>query len=62
MMIKMKMIIEKKNVEIVVPIRHLSNFWKTLDIPLINFEISLVLIWPENCVLTDIVTQAPVPE
>ena len=29
---------------------------------MIDFEIRLVLIWPENCVLTDIVTQASVPE
>ena len=42
----------KQNVKIVVPLKHLSNFQKTLDIPLINCEISLVLTWSENCVLT----------
>ena len=42
----------KQNVKIVVPLKHLSKFQKTLDIPLINCEISLVLTWSENCVLT----------
>ena len=27
-----------KKVEIAVPLKHLSNFWKTLDIPLINVK------------------------
>ena len=26
----------KKNLEIVVPLKHLNNFWRTLNIPLIN--------------------------
>ena len=47
----------KKNLEIVVPLKHLSNFWRTLDMPLINCEVSLTLTWSENCVLTDITTQ-----
>ena len=42
----------KQNVKSVVPLKHLSEFQKTLDIPLINCEISLVLTWSENCVLT----------
>ena len=33
----------KKNLNIVVPSKHLSNFWKTLDIPLINCEVTLIL-------------------
>ena len=48
----------KKNLEIVVPLKHLSNFWRTLDMPLINCEVSLTSTWSENCVLTDITTQA----
>ena len=47
----------KKNLEIVVPLKHLSNFWRTLDMPLINCEVSLTLTWSENCILTDITTQ-----
>ena len=46
-----------KNIDIVVPLKYLSNFWKTLDIPLINCEVSLILAWSENCVLTDTETR-----
>ena len=42
----------EKEVEIVVPLRHLSNFWITLDIPLINCEMNLILTWSGNCVMT----------
>ena len=34
------------------PLKNVSNFWRTLDIPLINFEVSLTLTWYEKCVLT----------
>ena len=43
-----------KKVEIAVPLKHLSNFWKTLDIPLISCEVSLGLSWPANCVITSL--------
>ena len=33
-------------------LKYLSTFWKRLDIPLINFEINLILIWSKNCVKT----------
>ena len=33
----------KKNIEIMVPLKHLSNFWRTLEMPLINGEINLIL-------------------
>ena len=42
----------KKEVEIVVPLKYLSNFWTTLHMPLINCEASLTLKWSENCVIT----------
>ena len=32
-----------KKAEIAVPLKHLSNFWKTLGIPLVNCEVSLAL-------------------
>ena len=32
-----------KNVEIIVLLKYLSNFWRTLDIPLINCEVNLEL-------------------
>ena len=34
-----------------VPLRYLSNFWGTLEMPLINCEITLDLNWSENCVI-----------
>ena len=47
----------KRNLEIVVPLKYLSNFWRTLDMPLINCEVSLTLTWSENCLLTNITTE-----
>ena len=47
----------KKNLEIAVPWKYLSNFWRSLYMPLINCEVSLTLTWSENCVLTNITTQ-----
>ena len=41
----------KNDVKIVVPLKHLSNFWRSLNKPLINCEIELILTWFENCVL-----------
>ena len=43
---------EKEDIKIVVLLKYLSNFWKTLNIPLISCEIYLNLIWYKNCVLT----------
>ena len=33
----------EKYVEIMVPLKYLSNFWSTLEMPLINSEVSLIL-------------------
>ena len=35
----------KNESEIVVRLKHLSNFWRTLNIPWINCEIELILTW-----------------
>ena len=43
----------KNDVKVVVPLKHLSNFWRHLDIPLINCEVELILTWFKNCVLID---------
>ena len=34
-----------KDVEIMVPLKYLSNFWRTLEVPLINCEVNLILTW-----------------
>ena len=45
---------EKKGVKIVVPLKYLSNFWRSLEIPLINCKVELSLRWYENCVLSNV--------
>ena len=40
-----------KNVEIIVPQKYVSNFWRTLEMPLINCDINLILTWSTNCVI-----------
>ena len=42
-----------KDVEIIVLSKYLSNFWRTLEIPLINCEINLILTWSSTCVFTN---------
>ena len=39
------------NLEIAIPLKHFGNFWRSLDIPLINCEVSLNLTWNSKCVL-----------
>ena len=40
-----------KDVEIMVPLKCLSNFWRTLEMPLINCEVNLIFTWSSTCVL-----------
>ena len=42
----------RNNVKIVVPLKYLSNFWRLLEIPLINSKVELSLGWYENCILS----------
>ena len=42
-----------KDVEIIVPPKYLSNFWRTLEMPLINCEVNLILTWSKDCVITN---------
>ena len=44
-----------KDVKIAVPLKYLSNFWKTLELPLIICEISLDLTWSKICVISSAV-------
>ena len=43
----------EKDVEIMVPLKYLSNFWRTLEMPLINSEVNLILTWSSTCVITN---------
>ena len=40
-----------KNAKIVVPLRYLSNFFRSLEMSLINYKIDLELNWNNNCVM-----------
>ena len=40
----------KKNVEILEPLKYLSNFWKKIEFPLTNCEINLILTCSADCV------------
>ena len=44
------------------PLKYLSNFWRTVDIPLINCEVSLTLTWFENCVIKSKATREADPD
>ena len=43
----------KNETEIAIPQKYLSNFWRTLDMLLINCEVEIILTWAKNCVLVD---------
>ena len=40
-----------KNFKIMVPLSYLSVFWRSLELPLINCEVNLILTWSANCVI-----------
>ena len=44
-----------------VPLKYLSNFWRTLEMLLINCEVELILTWSSNCVIiyTDVANRTP---
>ena len=41
-----------KDAKIVVPLKYLSNFWRSLEMPLINCKVHLELNWIEDCILS----------
>ena len=42
----------KNGIKIAVPLKSLSNIWRSLEIPMIYYRVGLSLRWIENCVLT----------
>ena len=44
--------ITKRSVKVVVPLKYLSNFFRSLEMPLINCKIKLNLTWKKECVLS----------
>ena len=51
---KSSFITDRNGVKIAVPLKYLSNFWRSLEIPLINFKVEISLSWIENCILTSL--------
>ena len=47
--------------ETIVPLKYVSNFWRTLEMPLINCEVELILNWSANCVIfsTNVANHVP---
>ena len=41
-----------KDVAIILPLKHLSKFWRTLEMPLINCKVNLILTWSSTCVIS----------
>ena len=51
---KSSFITNRNNVKIAVSLKYLSNFWRSLEIPLINCKVEFPLTWNENCILTSL--------
>ena len=45
--------IARRTVKVVVPLKYLSNFFRSLEMPLINCKIKLNLTWKKECVLSN---------
>ena len=50
------------NVKVVVPLKYLSNFFRSLKMPLINCKIKLNLTWKKECVISTLDDDAANPE
>ena len=44
--------LRRLNVKVIVPLKYLSNFFRSLEMPLINCKIKLNLTWKKECVLS----------
>ena len=44
-----------------IPLKYFSNFWRSLERPLINCEVNLILTWSADCVIiyTNVANQIP---
>ena len=48
---KSSLITDKNGIKIAAPLKYLSDFWRSLEMPLINCKVKLSLTWNPNCVL-----------
>ena len=55
-----------KDIELMATLKYVSNFWKNLEMQLINCKINLILTWSANCVIksgtTDQATTIPITD
>ena len=51
---KASLIIDRNDVKIAAPLKYLSNFWRSLEMPLTNCKVELSLTWHPNCVLSNL--------
>ena len=49
---KSSFITNRNGVKIAVPLKYLSNVWRSLEMPLINCKVELLLKWDKNCILS----------
>ena len=43
-----------KNVKTAMSWKYLSNFWRTIEMPLINYETNFILTWSADCVFSSV--------
>ena len=43
-----------KCTKIVVPLKYLRNFWRSLEMPLVSYKIHLELNWIKDCILSSV--------
>ena len=53
--------VDKNETEVFILLKHLSKFWRTLNIPLINCEIELILTWSKNSALAGLTVASNPP-
>ena len=49
------------NAEVVVPLKYLSSFWRSLDLRIINYEIELDLSCSKKCIISGILITHAMP-
>ena len=54
----MEQIEKKEGIKIAIPLKYLSNFWRSLEMPLNNCKIEFSLKWYQNCLLSSTGTAA----
>ena len=50
--LKNKSIDGVNNVKLVVPLKYISNFFRSLEMPLVNCKVDLELTWTKDCVIS----------